>query len=75
MGTNKFIKNYDLLESKAWKSKSNLIIAAFAPVAFQNNGFRTDIESKDQLYKYIDTMHNGRFSQNMFLLGGGINNS
>ena len=71
MDTNEFIKNYDLLESKACKSKSNLTIAAFAPVAFQNNGFRTDIESKDQLYKYIDTMHNGRFSQNLFLLGGG----
>lgn len=71
MDINKFIKNYDLLESKACKSKSNLTIAAFTPVAFQNNGFRIDIESKDSLFKFIDTMHNGRFSQNLFLLGGG----
>lgn len=72
MDTNEFIKNYDLLESKACNSKANLIIAAFTPITFQNNGFRTDIESKDDLFKFIDTMHNGRFSQNLFLLGGGL---
>jgi hypothetical protein len=72
MEINEFIQNYGILESKACKSKSNLEVSAFTPVAFQNNGFRTDIESKDQLYKYIDTMHVGRFSQNLFLLGEGL---
>jgi hypothetical protein len=69
MEINEFIQNYGILESKACKSKSNLEVSAFTPVAFQNNGFRTDIESKDQLYKYIDTMHVGRFSQNCFYWG------
>lgn len=75
MDIKKFISNYDLLESKSSKQKSNLTIAAFKPVTFQNNGFTTNIDSEDQLYKYIDTMHSRRLSENLSLLNDGLTSS
>jgi len=37
--------------------------------------FRTEIESSDDLWRYIDTQHEGRFFQNLSLLGGGLTES
>lgn len=48
---------------------------AFTPITFRNLGFNTEIKSKDELWKYIDTQHEGRYFENMALLGGGITES
>jgi hypothetical protein len=46
------------------------VVRAFTPVTFQNLNFKTEIKSSNELWKYIDTQHEGRFFENMSLLGG-----
>ena len=45
---------------------------AFTPITFHNLGFQTEIKSEAELWKYIDTQHEGRYFNNMSLLNDGF---
>ena len=74
MEINEFIQNYGILESKACKSKSNLEVSAFTPVAFQNNGFKRTLNPK---ISYINTLTPCTWADSLKIvfIGGGSNNS
>ena len=75
MSISDFIENYNRIEDESIRSFSNYLVRAFAPITFNNLNFQTDIKSQNELWKYIDTQHEGRYFENMALLGGGITES
>lgn len=63
-----FIQNYSQVENENLSLTPNLLARAFVPVTFRNLGFNTEIKSEDELWKYIDTQHEGRYDENLSLL-------
>ena len=51
------------------------LTSAFAPITFFKSGFQTDIKNEDELWKFIDTQHAGRYFFNLALLNGGLTQS
>ena len=70
-----FINNYDLNENKSFSRYPMDLTNAFAPVTFLKYGFQTDIKNNDELWKFIDTQHAGRYFANLSLLNGGLTQS
>lgn len=54
------VKNYDLSEKEGKKNLSNRFLQAFQPVTFDKAGYPTRIESEDEVYRFLDTMHENR---------------
>jgi hypothetical protein len=67
-----FLVNYNRIESENFNSYSNYLLRAFTPITFHNLGFQTEIKSEAELWKYIDTQHEGRYFNNMSLLNDGF---
>lgn len=63
-----FIQNYTQVENENLSLTSNFLARAFVPVTFRNLGFNTEIKSENELWKYIDTQHEGRYDKNLSLL-------
>ena len=63
-----FIQNYSQVENENLSLTPNLLARAFVPVTFRNLGFNTEIKSENELWKYIDTQHEGRYDENLSLL-------
>ena len=74
MNTSNFIENYNRIENDNYLLSPNFLLKAFTPTTFHNLGFQTEIKSRNELWKYIDTQHEGRFFQNLSLLGGASQN-
>ena len=72
MDVSDFLKTYNRIESESFSLYPNFLLRAFTPITFQNLGFNTEIKSKDELWKYIDTQHEGRYFENLSLLNGGL---
>jgi len=70
-----FINNYDLNEDKSFRRYPMDLTNAFAPITFLKYGFQTDIKNDDELWKFIDTQHAGRYFANLSLLNGGLTQS
>jgi len=70
-----FINNYDLNEDKSFRRYPMDLTNAFAPITFLKYGFQTDIKNDDELWKFIDTQHAGRYFVNLSLLNGGLTQS
>lgn len=70
-----FIDNYDLIENKSLHKYPINLTSAFSPITFHKYGFQTDIKNQDELWKFIDTQHEGRYFANLALLNGGLTQS
>jgi hypothetical protein len=67
-----FIQSYAHLENSAQADLAPFITRAFQPITFINKGFKTTIVSSNELWKYLDTMHENRFTTNLKLLSNGL---
>ena len=67
-----FLERYSQIESESFNSYPNYLLRAFTPITFHNLGFQTEIKSEAELWKYIDTQHEGRYFNNMSLLNDGF---
>lgn len=54
------IEKYNSCEKEGKKYLSNRFIEAFQPEDFQATGYPTQIYSETEIYKYLDSMHEGR---------------
>ncbi len=72
MNVSDFLENYNRVEEESFRSYPNFLLRAFSPVTFHNLGFQTQIKSEGELWKYIDTQHEGRYFDNLSLLNGGF---
>ncbi len=72
MRTPNFLEHYNQIESESFNSFPNFLLRAFTPITFHNLGFQTEIKSEAELWKYIDTQHEGRYFNNMSLLHNGF---
>ena len=72
MNISDFLENYNRIEDENFRLYPNFLLRAFTPITFHNLGFQTEIKSKDELWKYIDTQHEGRYFENLSLLNGGL---
>lgn len=68
MSVANFIQNYSQVESKHLLLTSNFLARSFTPGAFRDLGFNTEIKSENELWKYIDSQHEGRYDKNWSLL-------
>jgi hypothetical protein len=68
MNVTDFIQNYSQVENENLSLTPNLLARAFVPVTFRNLGFNTEIKHENELWKYIDTQHEGRYDENLSLL-------
>ena len=59
MNTSDFIEKYNRDESESRELLTNFLVKSFAPVTFGDIGFQTKIKSQNELWKYIDTQHEG----------------
>jgi hypothetical protein len=68
MNVTDFIQSYSQVENENLSLTPNLLARAFVPVTFRNLGFNTEIKHENELWKYIDTQHEGRYDENLSLL-------
>lgn len=54
------VDEYNALEREGKKELSNRFLEAFQPELFLNAGFPTRIEDNNEVYKFLDSMHDGR---------------
>ena len=54
------VDEYNALEREGKKGLSNRFLEAFQPEFFSNVGFPTRIEDDKEVYKFLDSMHDGR---------------
>jgi hypothetical protein len=67
------ISDYNKIEEKAISLLPNRVIEAFQPTEFYDSGYPTRVNSSDELWKYVDVMHEKRFESNVLVgLGGGL---
>jgi hypothetical protein len=65
------VGTYDTVEAAAADRYSNRIVQAFYPEMFQTLGYPMRVKRADQLWRYIDVMHETRTHHNIeFLLQG-----
>lgn len=68
------INRYERAENTAMACLPNRVIEAFSPVTFLEYGYPMRIRSIDELWRYVDVMHEGRESYiTQYLLGGKLN--
>jgi len=67
-----FLKTYNRINQESVRLYPNFLLRAFTPITFHNLGFETEINSKDELWKYIDTQHEGRYDENLSLLNNAL---
>jgi len=63
------IEKYKETELTERKSLSNTYISAFYPHLFEKQGYPTHIQHEDEVWKYLDSMHDLRFESNLQLVG------
>jgi len=66
------VGTYDAAEAAAADRLPNRIIQAFYPEMFQTLGYPMRVKSADQLWRYIDVMHETRTNFNMEILLRGL---
>ena len=55
------VHEYEMHERIARDSVAPLLVKAFQPVTFMEHGFPVNYDGEKDLWKYIDSMHEGRF--------------
>jgi len=68
------VHEYETQEQIAKDSVAPLLVKAFQPVTFMEHGFPINYDGKKDLWKYIDSMHEGRFLNHCNELRGLTNN-
>ena len=57
------VEQYNFWEKQGRRSLSNRFLEAFQPVTFNEAGFPTRIECDAEVFKYLDSMHDGRLKR------------
>lgn len=63
------VENYNNLERGASNNLPNYLLQAFVPDLFNKFNYSSSIDSENCLWKYIDTMQEFRFEDNLKILG------
>lgn len=69
-----YVHEYEMQEQIARDSVAPLLVKAFQPVTFIEHGFPVNYDGEKDLWKYIDSMHEGRFLKHCNELRGLTNN-
>ena len=54
------VEKYNSEEKEGRKHLPNRFMEAFKPITFERLGYPARIESEDEVYKFFDSMHDGR---------------
>lgn len=57
------VNEYNIKEKEGKQALSNRFIEAFQPELFEKIGFPTRIEDEKEVYKFLDSMHDGRLAR------------
>lgn len=67
------VEDYEAIERENIKKLPNRIIEMVNPVVFSSEGYPTRVRDEQELWKYIDVMHETRFCRDFTgIIGGGI---
>ena len=64
--------DYDAAEAAARQGLANRIVESFQPVTFGGHGYPVHVDELEELWKYVDVMHERRFEHDFLHLLGGL---
>lgn len=64
--------DYDAAEAAARGGLSNRVLESFQPVTFAGSGYPAHVDDLEELWKYVDVMHERRFEHDFSHLLGGL---